>query len=80
MRVFNCVVCGTEAIDKSRTQSKKFCCENCAQAYFRKAHGAAEDTRQRCRFNDGVVCDKHKCRNCGWNPEVAKKRLEVAHG
>lgn len=78
MRVFNCIVCGEEAIDKSRTQTKKFCCESCAQAYFRKTHGAAEDTRQRCMYNDGVVCLIPKCKTCGWNPAVAKKRMEAA--
>lgn len=32
-----------------------------------------------CKFNDGVLCSEHyaeKCARCGWNPEVAKKRIE----
>ena len=31
-----------------------------------------------CQFNDGVGCHpkKHHCETCGWNPEVAKARLE----
>lgn len=29
-----------------------------------------------CVFNNGVECTEccSKCRNCGWNPEVAEKR------
>lgn len=32
-----------------------------------------------CKFNDGVHCEEQysaKCARCGWNPEVAKKRIE----
>ena len=29
-----------------------------------------------CRFNCEVLCDIERCRRCGWNPEVAKKRIE----
>lgn len=31
-----------------------------------------------CIHNEGVGCHvtKHNCETCGWNPEVAQKRLE----
>ena len=31
-----------------------------------------------CKYNDGVTCEplKRPCSTCGWNPAVAKARLE----
>lgn len=31
-----------------------------------------------CKHTDGVVCAilNRKCKECGWDPDVAKKRLE----
>lgn len=29
-----------------------------------------------CCFNRMVDCAKHECCNCGWNPEVARERIE----
>lgn len=30
-----------------------------------------------CQGNEAVMCSDHsKCSGCGWNPEVAAKRLE----
>lgn len=29
-----------------------------------------------CRYNPEVKCENRICTNCGWNPEVAKARLE----
>lgn len=31
----------------------------------------------KCNFNDYVECEKKKCSECGWNPEVAPARLET---
>ena len=28
-----------------------------------------------CEHNEAVVCDHKNCHRCGWNPEVAKARL-----
>ena len=34
-------------------------------------------TEQQCKNNCWVRCrNKTKCEKCGWNPEVAKKRIE----
>ena len=29
-----------------------------------------------CDFNPNVICSVKACTHCGWNPEVAKARLE----
>ena len=34
-----------------------------------------EDGKFVCRFNEGCHCDLPTCGCCGWNPEVARKRL-----
>lgn len=31
-----------------------------------------------CPNNDAVICSDHsQCSRCGWDPEVAKKRLDA---
>lgn len=30
----------------------------------------------KCDFNDYVECERKKCSECGWNPEVAKARMK----
>jgi hypothetical protein len=81
VREFTCVVCGRRDVDLSRSQNKKFCSETCSQEYYRRKRGVGlEKERELCRFNDAVECSKHMCRNCGWNPAVAKKRMEANNG
>jgi hypothetical protein len=29
-----------------------------------------------CKYNDEVNCDTMNCENCGWNPEVERRRKE----
>lgn len=29
-----------------------------------------------CRYNEGCRCLVRNCYNCGWNPKVAKLRME----
>jgi hypothetical protein len=29
-----------------------------------------------CRYNRAIDCDSDECYHCGWDPEVAKARLE----
>lgn len=41
--------------------------------YVKVAH---YDKNRNCPHNDAVVCDKKKCYKCGWNPTVAKARME----
>lgn len=30
-----------------------------------------------CQYNPNVICSVQMCQVCGWNPEVAKARLEA---
>ena len=30
-----------------------------------------------CDYQEFVECERKKCSECGWNPEVAKARLEA---
>ena len=29
-----------------------------------------------CKYNEGCECDTQECDKCGWNPEVAERRLK----
>ena len=33
-----------------------------------------------CRYNPEVACESRICTKCGWNPEVAKARLDNLMG
>lgn len=34
--------------------------------------------RVECKHNHGVGCeDRSKCTACGWNPEVARRRIQA---
>lgn len=80
-RKFNCVYCGKTDIDRSTTRTKKFCSPACAQAHFRRSHGVGISVGESCPNNNGVICDIHKCGNCGWNPKVeARRKKELAYG
>ena len=74
MREFICVACGKKAIDRTANGSKKYCSEECKKAYRRTLAGEAV---MDCKYNEGVGCDIQRCENCGWNPEVEKRRKEA---
>ena len=74
-----CLNCGVEIIS---TREKKFCCSRCNRTYWmrqKRAKARGEDPGE-CILNEGVECYDHKCRNCGWNPKVQRKRLEKIVG
>ena len=66
-RVFYCANCGKPSIDRSINGCAKYCSKECM--YLHHKGGV-------CKFNRGVNCDGGNCNNCGWNPEVEKKRKE----
>lgn len=73
-----CLCCGAKAIDMSRTGTKKFCSEQCAQLHFRRSRGVGVKTvSPPCIHNIGVLCAEHKCGRCGWNPKVELRRKEA---
>lgn len=82
MRYFRCTNCGKYSEDKSDNRSQRFCCKECSDAYWRRKRGVglAKEDRKLCKHNEGVECYDYKCRNCGWNPKVARKRLEAIVG
>ena len=77
MREFTCVFCGKKSIDKSVNHLKMFCSSTCRMRDYNQRHKYdPRPEKQECKYNDGVECLDSKCANCGWNPEVAKKRTE----
>ena len=77
-REFNCAVCGVKAIDRSPTQSRLYCSDSCCYKAYRINKGIVKGfVTQPCIHNVGVLCDRHKCSTCGWNPRVEAKRKEA---
>lgn len=77
-REFTCLYCGANGIDRSKTRTRKFCDCYCQQAYLRRKNGAwANTATASCTHNINVLCNVHKCGNCGWNPKVEAKRKEA---
>lgn len=39
-----------------------------------------EEEKNSCKFNGGVECypNERRCNKCGWNPEVAQRRIQEA--
>ena len=35
-----------------------------------------EDGKHICQYNNGCACETQNCHKCGWNPEVAERRLK----
>ena len=77
MKEFTCVVCGKKGIDKSSGRGRKFCSNKCACRYWNLARNGGYKGDEACVYNEGVSCIIHKCKKCGWNPDVAKKRMEA---
>jgi len=69
---FVCQQCGKEFEGKPDEKSRVFCSKAC----YEKFRG---ETRYfTCPYNDAVDCEqgKKKCYTCGWNPAVAKVRMD----
>ena len=81
-RELTCIVCGEKAVDRSRAQNRMYCSKQCRMIHFRQNLGAKLGLNApSCVHNNGVLCEDHKCGNCGWNPEVEQKRKEdLAYG
>ena len=79
MKEVACPICGTKFI---KTRSDKKCCSRkCSCAYnkkFRKENPVKIETG--CQHNEALVCTMKKCGVCGWNPAVAKRRMETLYG
>ena len=73
--------CGREInpLDKRR---RKFCCKECCDAVNKRKKNFKPIIEPEfiCPHNEGVSCWSKKCSACGWNPMVAKKRMEAYSG
>lgn len=81
-RTYECLNCGTEFT--VRHSKAKFCSRTCANLY---RHSGGPNTVPKragvlydCPHNKWVCCSDKNCGNCGWNPVVAKKRMEARYG
>ena len=75
IRYYRCENCGKRGIDASPRQEKRFCSSSCSSAWHNKHRWPGKV----CKFNEGVVCGDHKCKNCGWNPAVAERKKMVLY-
>ena len=73
IRYYRCATCGKRGMDISPQQNRRFCSKQCCANYFNNKRYGGEV----CDFNEGVLCKQRNCRKCGWNPKVAKKRMEA---
>ncbi len=84
-----CRYCGKEFNVMPCQASQKCCSVHCAQAYRRREEEAMYDHSQIwerdkgdkrmwvCPYTQNVTCFSRRCTKCGWNPEVAERRLEA---
>lgn len=75
-----CTICGT-AFKKKRSDMK-YCSRRCAKISANRAIRARErgvilECGTDCTYNGALICKEHKCDTCGWNPEVARRRLTM---
>lgn len=75
MREYTCVVCGAKGIDESYAHNRKYCSRRCRDIYH--TNERTKISENPCLHNENIMCNHHKCGSCGWNPAVAKKRLEA---
>lgn len=75
-RFYTCIVCGVKGIDRSSTGCRKFCSKECSTRYWNKKHAVGKESPG-CLFNEGVACENQQCLNCGWHPNVEKRRKEA---
>lgn len=82
-----CPTCGT--VFKTDRIVAKFCCHRCANSSVKFIGKEKFDPdiewyrvptdkhKWQCPYETEVACKLRRCDKCGWNPEVAKERLEA---
>ena len=77
-----CLYCGKKFI--ADREARKFCSRSCSSGIrgsyvFDEEAGLYDENTNgfQCQYNPGVICYSMECEQCGWNPEVAKARLEA---
>ena len=80
--VKKCLYCGCEIKTENKTQ--RYCSRSCSNRGRYGATGFDKslkwekdiDGKWQCPYNEEVSCETRKCHKCGWNPRVAKARME----
>lgn len=76
MLEFQCEVCGKIKRVRAKYFIGRFCGTECYQE-SRKRNSVKNEERV-CLFQpESIICKSVKCDKCGWNPAVAKARLEA---
>lgn len=80
MPVARCAYCGETTVKRA---GRKYCSWECyirnrAQNAGRTpSHQKKEQWLDSCQYNEGISCfPVGDCTQCGWNPNVARKRLD----
>lgn len=82
----NCRFCGREMLVRSTERNRLYCGRSCASrsrtlpkeyAFDQPVEWVkVSEEPSDCPYAEGLNCTERKCGTCGWNPEVAQKRLE----
>ena len=86
MYEYTCAYCGKVVQVRWLSQAQKFCSKSCAASYGNTLRAGRSGSRNNedvdeCIFQpETIMCGKRKCESCGWNPVVAKARLEAITG
>lgn len=88
MYEFTCKECGQVKQVRRKQELRTFCSVSCASKFNRRNYTHNIDTSYPwkrakgnrswiCRYNpEGCACEDRNCSECGWNPEVAERRLK----
>lgn len=83
MYEYTCPVCG-KLTQVSRSYQVRTYCSRACSAKAREAERSdisSEFLNGECIFQpESIDCFKRECSKCGWNPEVAKARLDKIMG
>lgn len=80
---YTCAYCRRVVRVERSWQVQKFCSKSCAASYGNKLRAGKTPTIEPipyapCVFQpESINCTKKDCLNCGWNPVVAKARLDA---
>lgn len=76
IEIVTCANCGEKF--EARSKSAKYCSHSCANHAYHLRRGKKKRKTEYggCPHNVNVKCRVHMCDSCGWNPEVAQRRLD----
>lgn len=81
---YTCAGCGKVLHAEKQWMVKKYCSQECVHKYgehSRKGTMNFENVGECIYQPESIICNNHDCIDCGWNPVVAKARLnEIKRG